>query len=162
MLMILLSILNVIRHLICGNSKNWLLNLNLIYETLWTGARSGLLKNSTFFNAGKTRLVLFDRSYNTGAIDVKIDGPVLEEKLSFKMLRLAFSSKLDWGSYITLLLKLPPRTLELWFVLWSFFLLRLLCISTNLPYDHASNTAAMSGLVLLVATWNCWISYKNG
>ena len=111
--MILLSILNVIRHLICGNSKNWLLNLNLIYETLWTGARSGLLKNSTFFNAGKTQLVLFDRSYNAGAIDVKIDGPVLEEKLSFKMLRLAFSSKLDWGSYITLLLKLPPRTLEL-------------------------------------------------
>ena len=43
MLMILLSILNVIRHLICGNNMNWLLNLNLICETLWTGARSGLL-----------------------------------------------------------------------------------------------------------------------
>ena len=43
MLMILLSILGVIRHLICGNKLNWLLNLNLIYETLWTGARSGLL-----------------------------------------------------------------------------------------------------------------------
>ena len=43
MAMILLSILNVIRHLICGNNLNWLLNLNLIYETLWTGARSGLL-----------------------------------------------------------------------------------------------------------------------
>ena len=43
MLMILLSILNVIRRLICGNNLNWLLNLNLIYETLWTGVRSGLL-----------------------------------------------------------------------------------------------------------------------
>ena len=43
MLMILLSILSVIRHLICGNNLNWLLNLNLIYETLWTGLRSGLL-----------------------------------------------------------------------------------------------------------------------
>ena len=43
MLIILLSILSVIRHLICGNNLNWLLNLNLIYETLWTGARSGLL-----------------------------------------------------------------------------------------------------------------------
>ena len=42
MLMILLSILNVIRHLICGNNSNWLLNLNLIYETLWTGAKSGM------------------------------------------------------------------------------------------------------------------------
>ena len=42
-LMILLSILSVIRHLICGNNLNGLMNLNLIYETLWTGARSGLL-----------------------------------------------------------------------------------------------------------------------
>ena len=32
------------------------------------------------FNAGKTQLVWFDRSNNTGAIDVKIDGSVLEEK----------------------------------------------------------------------------------
>ena len=32
------------------------------------------------FNAGKTQLVLFDRSNNTCAIDVKIDGSVLEEK----------------------------------------------------------------------------------
>ena len=34
MLMILLSILSVIRRLICGNNLNSLLNLNLIYETL--------------------------------------------------------------------------------------------------------------------------------
>ena len=43
MLMILLFILSVTRHLICGNNLNWLLNLNLIYETLWTVVRSGLL-----------------------------------------------------------------------------------------------------------------------
>ena len=43
MLMILLFILTVIGHLICSNNLNWLLNLNLIYETLWTGVRSGLL-----------------------------------------------------------------------------------------------------------------------
>ena len=42
-LMILLSILSATRHLICGSNLNWLLNLNLIYETLWTGVRSGLL-----------------------------------------------------------------------------------------------------------------------
>ena len=41
MLIILLSILTVIRHLICGN--NWVLNSDLIYETLWTGTRTGLL-----------------------------------------------------------------------------------------------------------------------
>ena len=46
------------------------------------------------------QLVLFDQSNNTSAIDVKKDGSVLEEKLSFKMLELTFSSKLDWGSHI--------------------------------------------------------------
>ena len=35
------------------------------------------------FNAGKTQLVSFDRSKNTGAIDVKMDGSVLEEKSIF-------------------------------------------------------------------------------
>ena len=52
------------------------------------------------FNAGKTQLVLFDWCKNTGAIDVKMDGSILEEKTSFKMLGLTLSSKLDWGSYI--------------------------------------------------------------
>ena len=42
-LTILLSILSVIKQLICGNNLNLLLNLNLIYETFWTGVRSGLL-----------------------------------------------------------------------------------------------------------------------
>ena len=48
------------------------------------------------FNAGKTQLVSFDQSI-TGAIDVKMNGSVLEEKSSFKMLGLTFSSKLDLG-----------------------------------------------------------------
>ena len=49
------------------------------------------------FNAGKTQLVSFDRSNNTGAIDVKMDVSVLEKKSSFIMLELTFSSKLGWG-----------------------------------------------------------------
>ena len=52
------------------------------------------------FNTGKTQLVSFDGSNNTGASDVKMDGPIQEEKSSFKMLGLTFSSKLDWGSFI--------------------------------------------------------------
>ena len=52
------------------------------------------------FNAGKTQLVSFDRSNNTSAIDVKMDGSVLEENSYFKMLGFTFSSKLDSGSYI--------------------------------------------------------------
>ena len=54
MLMILLFILSVTRHLNCGNNPNWLLNLNLMYKTQWTGV----------FNAGKTQLVSFDWSNN--------------------------------------------------------------------------------------------------
>ena len=52
------------------------------------------------FNAGKTQLVSFDRSNSADAIDVKMDGSVIKEKSSFKMLGLTFSSKLHWGSYI--------------------------------------------------------------
>ena len=35
------------------------------------------------FNPGKTQLVLFDRSNDTGAIDLKMDESVFEEKPSF-------------------------------------------------------------------------------
>ena len=47
------------------------------------------------FGAGKTQLVSSDRSDNTGSIDVEMNGSVLEEKSSFKMLGLIFSSKVD-------------------------------------------------------------------
>ena len=46
------------------------------------------------FITGKTQLVWFD----IGAIDKKMIGYLLEETSSFKMLGLAFSSKLDWSS----------------------------------------------------------------
>ena len=55
------------------------------------------------------KLVSFDQSDNTGAIDVKMDGSVLEEKSSFKMLGLTFSSKLDWGSYIISIAKTASK-----------------------------------------------------
>ena len=61
------------------------------------------------FNAGKTQLVSFDRSYNNGSLDVKMDGSVLEENSSFKMLGLTFSSKLDWGSYIISIAKTASK-----------------------------------------------------
>ena len=108
MLMILLFILSVTRHLICGNNSNWLLNLNLIYETLDWGK-----KWLVDCNDGKTQLVLFNWSNRNGSIDVKMNGSVLEEKSSFKMLGLTLSSKLDWVLTLSLLLKLHPRKLEL-------------------------------------------------
>ena len=86
--MILLSILCVIRHLIGSHTLNWLLNLYLIYETLWTGIESGLL--------------IF-------GIDVKMDGSDFEEKSSFKILGVTFSSKLDWGTYIISIAKTASK-----------------------------------------------------
>ena len=59
----------------------------------------------------------------------------LEEKSSFEMLGLALSSKFDWGLYIISIAKT-------------------VCISIILPYGQAWNTVVMSGLVLLVASWN--------
>ena len=64
------------------------------------------------FSDGKTQLVLFDQSNNTGAIDVKMDGSVLQEKSSFKMLGLTFSSKLYWGSYIMSIAKTASKKIE--------------------------------------------------
>ena len=43
MVMILFSTLSVTWHLTCGNSWKWLLNLNVICETLLTEAGSGVL-----------------------------------------------------------------------------------------------------------------------
>ena len=88
-LMIILSTLSVITHLIYDNKQSLLLNCNLIYEKKW--GRERLVD----FNAEMAQLVSFDQSSNTGAVDVKMDGSAFEEKLSFKMLGLPFSSKLD-------------------------------------------------------------------
>ena len=49
------------------------------------------------FNAEKTQLVLFDWSNNTGSVDVKMDGFVLEEKPSFKMLGLTSLEKEEYN-----------------------------------------------------------------
>ena len=69
MLMILLSTLNMIRHLICSKK------LKLSSEHCGLG-RKWLVD----FNAGKIQLASFDRSNATGAIDAKIDESVLEEQ----------------------------------------------------------------------------------
>ena len=109
MLMILLSILSVIRHLICGNNLNWLLNLNLICETLWIGARSGLLismlaKLNRFHLTGLITLVLFMW---------KRMGLFLRKNHILRCC-LGSSSLLNWIRVLmlSLLLKLPPRKLE--------------------------------------------------
>ena len=58
-------------------------------------------KNWLFhISAAKTKLVSFDRSFNSDVVNVKMDQYFPDKKSSSKMLTLLFSSKLDWGSYI--------------------------------------------------------------
>ena len=57
------------------------------------------------FKAKKTQFVLLDWSSNNVAIGVKMYVFVLEEKSSFKMLGLCFSSNLDRGSSIVSITK---------------------------------------------------------
>ena len=102
MLMILLSTLNVIRHLICGQQVE-------LASELESDLQDRGRKWHIDFYAGKTQLVSFDCSKNTGDIDVKMDGSVLEEKTSFKMLGLTFTSKLYWGSYIVSIAKTASK-----------------------------------------------------
>ena len=69
------------------------------------GAGSGLFD----FNVAKTQLFSLDRSSDTGAIDVKIDGSVLSKN---HLLRCwVWLSLLNWIGALTLslLLKLPPK-----------------------------------------------------
>ena len=64
------------------------------------------------FIAGKTQLILFDRSNNSGGIDAKINGHVLVGKKN--LLRcLNCLSLLNWIGALTLslLIKLPQRKL---------------------------------------------------
>ena len=64
--MILLSILKVIKCLICGN-----LELAFELEFDLRDIVDWVKKWVVDFNAGKTQLVLFYRSHNNGSIDVK-------------------------------------------------------------------------------------------
>ena len=61
------------------------------------------------FNAGKIQLILFDQFNNTLAINMKMDESFLEEKSSFKILGLTFSSKIDWGSHIVSIAKTTSK-----------------------------------------------------
>ena len=82
-----------------------------------------------------------------------MDGSVLEEKSSFKMLGLTFSSKLDWGSYIISVAKTAFRKTG------AFFYSEVALYLYKSSIQPCMEYLAMSGLVLLVAAWNCWISY---
>ena len=107
------------------------------------------------FNAGKTQLVLFDRSNNNGSIDVKKDGSVLDEKSSFKMLGLTFSSKLDWGSYIISIAKTASKKIGALIRSMKFLTPEVALYLYRSTIRPCLEYCCHVGVVPLVATWNC-------
>ena len=97
---------------------------------------------------------MFDRSNDTGSIDVKIDGSVLEEKSSFKMLGLTFSSKLDWGSYIISIAKTASKNIGALIRSMKFLSPEVDLYLYKSTVAHAWNTVVMYGLVPLIGTWD--------
>ena len=106
------------------------------------------------FKAGQTQPVSFDQSNNTGVIDVKMDASVLEEKSSYKMLGLTFSSKLDWHFYIISIARSASNKIKA-------LIHSIVCFSCSCSISLKIYQTTMPELVLLVATWNCYTSYKN-
>ena len=107
-------------------------NLNLVYETLWTGVRSGSLISML----GKLSWFCLT-CLMTICIEVKMNGSVLEKKSSFKMLGLTFSSKLVWGSYMISISKTASKKIGALIRSKEFLspeIALYLCKSTICPY----------------------------
>ena len=68
---------------------------------------------------------------------------------------------MDWGSYIISIAKSATRKTGALIRSMNFLSPEVALISINLPYSLAWNAVVMSGQVLLAATWNCQIRYKN-
>ena len=99
---------------------------------------------------------------NTGDLDVKMDGSVLEEKSYFKMLGLTFSSKLDWGSYFISITKTASKKIGVLTHSMKFLspdVALYLYKSTIRPcMEYCCHIWAGAPS----STWNCWISYRKG
>ena len=93
----------------------------------------------------------FDRLNNFSAIDLGVDGSLLDEKASYKMLGLSFSSKLDWDFYTIFIVKITSKKIGTLIFSMKFFLLKLLFIFITLSYSLANITLVMYGQVLQIA-----------
>ena len=116
MLMILLFSLSLIKH------QFFWQQLELVFEVesnlrgifYWGRKLVGDL------NAGRTQLFCFPWTSNSGTTDVKMDGSALEAKLSFKMLMLSLSCKLDLSSCIVSIAKSVFKKIDSFYEV-SFF-----------------------------------------
>ena len=86
------------------------------------------------FSAAKTWLVLIGSSNNCGSMDAKLMGMSLLRNHLLRCWDYLYLENWVRTLILSLLLKLPPRKLEPWIILWSFFLLKSIFISVNLLY----------------------------
>ena len=104
---------------------------------------------------------MFDQSKSDGSIDSKIDGSVPEEKSSFKMLGLYFSSKLDQTSFIITIAKIASKKIGALIRSMKFLspeVALYLYKSTIRPcMENCCHVSAGAPSCYLI----CWISYKS-
>ena len=90
-------------------------------------------------------------------------GSIIEEKSSFKMLGLTFSSKLDWGSYIISIARTASKKIGALIRSMKFLSPEVALYLYKSTIRPCMNTVVTSGLVPTVATWiweqaiqDCW------
>ena len=92
---------------------------------------------------------------------MKIDGSVLEEKSSFKMLGLTFSPKLDLGPYIISTVKYASKKIGAVIRSMKSHSLEVALHIYKSTIYPCMKYCSPSGLWPQVATWNCYTSYKS-
>ena len=81
-----------------------------------------------------------------------MDGSALEEKSSFKMLGLTFSSKLDWGSYIA---KTASKNIGALIRSIKFLSPEVALYLYKSTIRPCMDNVVSSGPVPIIATWYC-------
>ena len=83
-----------------------------------------------------------------------MNGSVLEEKSSFKMLGLTFSSKLDWDTSMISIAKTASKKSGVLISSMKFLSPEVDLYLYKSTVAHAWNTVVMYGLVPLIGTWD--------
>ena len=142
MLLKLISTLIEIRHLICGNNYSWILNLNLTYKTLQTGAGSGLLISML------EKVNLFHWT------NLKTLLPLLWKCISLLLkknhLSRCFPFYTDWGSYTVYIAKTASEKFKA--IIHSR---EIISSKVTLYLYKSTNVVVMPGMLLLAECKTC-------
>ena len=85
----------------------------------------------------------------------------VEERSSFKILGLNFSFKSDWDSYVISIAQTASKKIGALIHSMKFLSPEVALYLYKSNIQPSMEYCVMSGLVLLLATWNCKISHKN-